>query len=213
MNTRLSKCALIFLCLPSSLLAAWSGVSLTIGDETIPALIENKQITLTPFTLNLQIEDKTSQGLRIGANIAKVSVELQGDALNLDAPGDAIGLYLYLPYQFNATFGLVSRFSFLYVGTTSADDEGVTLDYLTKSLSLGITLRLYNIRVLPSINARIIDGDYKDLTNNQSFRFKQKQTTYTRVQIDYFIEQYSFVRLTLNEHSEHTFMLSFSTIY
>jgi len=212
-NTLLSKLGLILLCLPSSLLAAWSGVSLSLGDETIPVTNGSEQLTLTPFRLNLQVEERTKQGLRIGAEIAKVGIQFDAETLNVEATGDALGVYFYLPYQFNASLGLVSRLSFSYVSTSSVNDLEVSVDYLTKSLSVGIALRLHNIRVIPSINARIINGDFRQLETNNSFSFEQKQITYSSVFIDYFVEKNSFVRLGINEHSDNTFQISFSTIY
>ncbi len=202
------------LLLPTSTLAAWSGISLFLGDETIPIINNSNEIlTLTPFKLGLAVEDRTDQGLRVGARIAKVGVKLANQSINNESSGDEVALYLYLPYQFNEFIGISSRLSISKLAANPDNESDTEVTYLTKKASLGMSFKWQNIRVMPSINAFSLDGDFKDSSNNVSFSFRQQQTVYSSLDIDYFVEQSSFIRVSITEHSEGTFSLSFSTIY
>lgn len=199
---------------PTPVLSAWTGISLILGDETIPVVNGSDALSFTPFKLSLAAEDKAAQGLlRVGVRISKVGVKFAGASINNESSGDEVALYLYLPYQFNEFIGVTSRISLSKMAGNSETESDTKVTYITKKASLGLSFQWQNIRILPAINALSLDGDFEDSSNNTFFSFQQRQTTYTSVEIDYFVEQNSFIRFSMTEHSAGTFSLSFSTIY
>ncbi len=210
----LNKLVIFLFYFPTPLLAAWSGVSLTVGDETIPVVSDTEQIRLTAFTLKLDVEDKTVKGLRIGANMSRVGVKTKSSSTNITSTGDALGLYVYYPYQFNDVVSIIGRFSFSLVDTIDDANDKAGVEYIEKSLSLGLALKWRDVRITTMINVRGLDGDFKDASNtNPSFSFRQESTRYVGLYFDYFIEKNSFIRLTVDENSDNTFRISFATIY
>ncbi len=208
--------SIILLCLlfaPGSLYALWSGVRLSLGDETIPVVSDAEALVLTPYVLTLEVEDKTAQGLRIGAGFSRIGVRLKGDAIKAESSGDALGLYLYFPYSLNHYVEVVSRLSLLLVDTLNDNSQGTGVEYLSKTLSIGLALKWHNMRLISALNVRSIEGDFVDNTEDIAFGFQQKNTRYTHFSFDYFVEKNSFVRLSLSEHSDNTFRIDFATIY
>jgi len=206
------RLGLLVLFFPTASLAAWTGIGLNFGDETIPIISANQALLLTPFTLSLEVEESTSQGLRIGAKLAKTGLEIEGLAQKIESASEAIGLYLYFPYEISSNFGINAKLSITKASTSLGETE-VGIDFLEKKGSLGVSIKWQAIRITPTINARSIKGDYRALTNADSFSFKQQQTVYNSLNVDYFVAQNSYVRFTVTEHSEGTFNLTFTTSY
>lgn len=205
---------LLWLFLPFQLFAGWSGVSFTLGDQTIPIQSTNNLDSLTPFILRLAVEDKTAQGLRIGISIAKVGLDLETTNLNNDTSSEAIALFFYYPYEFNEHLGLTGSLSIERVSASQENANDETIEYLSKTASLGLNIKWQNIRITPIINFINLEGDYNDPTgSNASFSFSHQHSQFTSLNIDYFVEESSFVRFNTSEHSDGTFIISFSTIY
>lgn len=213
MNMPLNK--LLYCCciLPTPLWGAWSGINFSIGDESTPIISNNNELTLTPFDLKLSIEDKTPTGLHIAASMAKSGVKVKGASTNIDTATNTLGLSLSLPFQFNDFIGITSRLSFAKSTAISEDDTQGELDYLTKKISLGLSLKWKNWRVIPTMNAFSIKGNFKHPNDTTAFNFTEKQAVYTSLSIDYFSKHNSFIRFFVTEHSDSTFRISFITKY
>ena len=209
----LNKLLLASLLLPTPLFAAWSGINFSIGDESIPIISNNAELTLTPFDLQLSVEDKTSNGLGIGAALGKNGVKVNGTSVNIDTATDTLGLYFYFPYQINDFIGITSRLSIAKSIATTNDDTKGEVNYLTKHLSLGLSLKWQNIRVIPTINAISINGDFKNPDDSNSLDFTENQSIYSSLNIDYFSVPNSFIRFSMTEHTDSTFRISFITKY
>ena len=192
---------------PNVSFAAWSGISLDIGDETIPVKLNHQTVNLTLSTIALTVEEKTSDGLKVGAKIGQSSVKIHSETIDVGV--GRLGLYLSFPHKINSHITFVNNLSIERLSTES--DENGALEWINKEISLGFAFRYKAIRVTPTINFRSSKIDfYKDL---QILNFKQANTQFKRYHFDYFVDKYSFIRLSFSEHSDATFLLSFTTAY
>jgi hypothetical protein len=199
--------------LPTPLLAAWTGISFSIGDETIPLINNTEELILTPFYLKLSTEEKISGELRFGAHVNKIEVDIKSNTQSINTAADTIGFYLYLPYQFNKNIGLISKVSITKALPNPTDEEEGEVSYLTKKITLGLSFRLLNWRITPSVTAFNLTGDFHNSDNTNTFDFNEKQTRYTSLSIDYLADRQNFVRFSVTEHSDKTFGISFISRY
>ena len=209
MNTHLNKLFALCLFIPTPLFAAWTGISFTLGDETIPLMSNSEELTLTPFQLSLAAEEKSIEGLRIGAHITKIELDINSATKTINAAADAIGVYLRLPFEVNQYIDIIPSISFTKtLANPNSELEG-DIDYLTKKASLGLRLKWGSWRLTPTISTVSINGDFINTTTNTSFRFSEKQARYNSINIDYRVEQKNYIRLSLTEHTDNTFSVSF----
>ena len=206
---------LILLCLYSSLANAfWTGVSLELGNYDSDWTFDSDTRAAQINTIDLQIEEKTTSELRVGASIGYIDLRLVADtvAQTKKFDGQYIGVFLRQPVRINDRFSLHGLLSFRYAsGSESGTDILNNIDWTESSIQLGLSLRLSSLRIMPFATYQDIDGDISDDAGTAIFEMDEASSR--GVRFDYFIEDSAFIRLQFISGGQAGGYLSFARRY
>ena len=185
----------------TTLKADWSGISASIEELESDWIFENNGRSARVSRLNLNFEEKTSGGLRVGANLGRLSARIS----NNDGPRETqkfdasyFGVYLRYPVPLGDHFALQSKLTYQYhSGSESSvdDEEDAEIDWREISFELGLSAKLANLRITPFAIYSDVSGDISGNTGTDSF--ESDAETSGGVSIDIFLEPTSFIRLRL----------------
>lgn len=194
----------------STLHARWTGVHFSLGDETIAVESATQNYTLKPYIIQLSVEDKTVNGLRIGANLGQSNSSIRNNSFSESAEAQILGVYVQYPYQINPNLGIFAGLDITKIFAPKDTDEG-TINWVAKKINTGISLTLKPFRLTTSINLRDIDGEFQHPTDG--FNFKQRELRYSKIDLDYQTDSTSYIRLSFTENDVNSFVITFSRVY
>lgn len=192
--------------------AAWSGMSLSIDEVENDWVFENNTRLADTTRLNLHFEEKTRNGMLVGANIGRLTTRISNktgarDTVKFDA--GYIGIYLGYPVSLSEHFVIHNQFGYQYhsgSGSTLLNDDSIT--WRDASLMAGISYRFKDIRIMPFAAASDISGDLEREEGTDTF--KNDEALSTGVSVDLFVDSSSFVRLQYSHGSGQSFSLRFA---
>lgn len=192
--------------------ASWTGIKLTIGDETIPIVDGDNALQLQPRILTIEVEQSSSSGVRIGATLGEQTSTITNGDSSLDVEADAAILGVYLRYRQSINDYLSIPLSLSINNTTSSGgDESTSIEWLEKKATLGLSLQWDKFRITSYLISRQLDGDYE--SPGSSFSFKTNSSATQGIDIDYFIETNDFIRFSTTKDADQTFQVSFARVF
>ena len=195
--------------------AAWSGLSLSI-DEIENDWVFEAGIRMADTTrLNLHFEEKTRNGMLVGANIGRLTTRISNktglrDTDKFDA--SYIGIYLGYPVLLSEDFVIHNQFGLQYhsgSGSTLSNNDSIA--WREASFLIGISYRFKDIRIMPFAVVGDINGDLEGAQGTDTF--ENDEVLSTGVSVDLFVDSSSFVRLKFSSGSEQSFSLRFAREY
>lgn len=208
-----TKLFVLLMLLPLQVLAnGWTGIAAFVGQQDSD-WIQASTLKLANIDFyGLRIEEKTEAELRVGARAGGFDLRLVDANSETNAEkytGQFITLYLRWPVTLtdNLRFHSTVRYQ-INLGTKTADLDGTEINWNTVSLDLGLGLQLGNLSIRPFVRLQTIDGD---ITSTEQTRiFKHSDTNNQGLTLDYFVEQYAYVRLQAITGNDTSMMLSFA---
>lgn len=195
--------------------AAWSGMSLSIDELEDDWKFEN-EIRLSDTTrLNLHFEEKTVNGILVGANIGRLTTRISnksGPANTEKFDASFIGLYLGYPFYLSEQLILHNRLGYQYhSGSRSVSTEEDKISWREASYLLGLSYRVSDLRIMPFITVSDISGDLERELNTDTF--ENDESISTGISLDLFVDPTSFIRLQYSQGSGHSFSIRFAREY
>ncbi len=176
--------------------ASWTGVAMQISnyDSNWKFAGDTREAQIS--TIDFQIEEKASTGLRVGANIGYMDLRLVADsaAATRKFDGEYISVYLRQPFRISDGISLHSGLSLRYSsGSESGEESDNGIDWIETVFELGLGLRLSMLRIMPFAAYHDIDGDISDDAGTSVFELDEQLSR--GIRFDYFVEDSAFVRL------------------
>jgi hypothetical protein len=202
---------LLVLVLPAAN-ASWSGMSLSIDEIENDWVFENTTRLADTTRLNLHFEEKTANGMLVGANIGRLTTRIsnKSGARNTEKfDASYIGIYLGYPVSLSNHFRLHNQLGYQYhSGSASALLNDDSIAWRDASFLIGISYRFKDIRIMPFAVASDISGDVEREAGTDTF--ENDKTLSTGVSVDLFVDSSSFIRLQFSSGSGQSFSLRFA---
>ena len=210
-----SLLAIIFSLDSTPAAAAWTGISVDIGETTTDLQFETAQRTMRSDSLSLQIEEKTATDLRVGFSVGVSDFR----TANKLPPGNAqkfegghLGFYLRLPVQLGEYFSLEGLFSYRYHSASSSKTSLPSeIEWHDSRLQIGLGAKFQALRVTPFIAYRSMRGDISNDSGTELF--DMVGNTSRGISFDYFIEPTAYIRFQLSRGDEDGGYLTFARMY
>lgn len=190
----------------------WTGISLSIDEIEDDWVFEDATRVSDTTRLNLHFEEKTSKGIRVGANIGRLTTRIS----NRSGPRETekfdagyIGLYLAYPLYLSEQLVWLNQAEYRYhsgSGTDPSTDDQISwreASYLT-----GVSYRIGDLRIMPFAVASDISGDLEREQSTDTF--ENDEAISTGLSLDLFVDRTSFVRLQFSRGSGQSFSLRFA---
>ncbi len=187
-------------------------MSLSIDEIEDDWVFENNTRLADITRLNLHFEERTANGMLVGANIGRLTTRISNKTGEKDTEKfDAgyVGIYLGYPISLGNHFRIHNRFGYLYhsgSGTTLLNDDRIS--WREASFMLGISYRFKDIRIMPFAVANDISGDIEREADTDTF--ENDEALSTGMGVDLFVDSTSFVRLQFSSGSGQSFSLRFA---
>ncbi|MCP4432612.1 MAG: hypothetical protein GY806_16690 [Gammaproteobacteria bacterium] len=192
--------------------AAWTGISLSIDEiENDWAFADNIRLADTT-RLNLHFEEKTRNGIHVGANIGQLTTRIR----NKSGPADTekfdashIGIYLGYPVSLGEHFVIHNQMGYqFHSGSSSAPTTDEQISWREASYLFGISYRFSDLRIMPFLVASDISGDLERADETDTF--ENDEAISTGLSFDIFVDSTSFVRLKFSSGTGQSFSLRFA---
>ena len=192
--------------------ASWSGISLSIDEIKNDWVFENNTRVVDTTRLNLQFEEKTANGMLVGANIGRLTTRISNktgarDTEKFDA--SYLGIYLGYPVSLSKQFSIHNQLGYQYHSGsryTLLNDDRIT--WRDASFMIGMSYRFKDVRIMPFAVVNDISGDLEREAGTDTFENDERLST--GVSVDVFVDSSSFVRLQLSSGSGQSFSLRFA---
>ncbi len=192
--------------------AAWSGISASINEIESIWLFENSERNASISRFNMHLEERTSYGLGVGANLGQSTTRLS----NISGPRNTVkfdasyfGVYLRYPMQLGEHFSLQSRLGYQYNSGTQYDsDDEDTIEWREIDFELSFAVRFGNARVTPFVVYSNVSGDISGDAGTDAF--ENDKDVSAGLSLDLFVEPTGFVRLRLTRGEQDAAALIFA---
>jgi hypothetical protein len=177
--------------------AEWSGISLNLGNTDVDWAFRDENREAQISEISFQIEDRTSSGLAVGANIGYMDLRVVADTdiATRKFDGQFVGIYLRQDYSITDNLSLHGIFGFRYSSGNESGDSDIDsdIDWTETGVELGIGFRFVNLRIMPFAAWSDVDGDISGEDGTSVFELEDPLTT--GIRFDLFVEPTAFVRL------------------
>lgn len=205
--------ALLLVLAVSTAEANWSGISLSIEEIEDDWVFENDTRLSDTTRVNLHFEERTSNGMLVGANIGRLATRISnktGEKNTEKFDAGYIGIYIGYPILLGDQFRIHNRFGYQYhsgSGSTLENDDRIT--WRDASFMVGLSYRYRDIRIMPFAVVSDISGDLEREATG-TVTFENDETLSTGLSLDLFVDSTSFIRLQLSRGSGTSFSLRFA---
>lgn len=192
--------------------AAWSGLSLSIDEIEDDWVFENAIRIADTTRLNLHFEEKTRNGMLVGANIGRLTTRISNKTGLRDTEkfnASYIGIYLGYPVLLSENSAIHNQLGYQYhsgSGATLLNEDNIT--WRDASFLIGVSYRFKDIRIMPFAVVSDISGDLEGEAGTDTF--ENDEALSTGVSFDLFVDSSSFVRLKFSSGSGQSFSLRFA---
>ncbi|MCP4493560.1 MAG: hypothetical protein GY820_40595 [Gammaproteobacteria bacterium] len=195
--------------------ADWAGLSASITEIESVWMLENSERNANITRLNLHLEERTSYGLGVGANLGQLTARLS----NINSPLNTVkfdanyfGVYLRYPVQLGEHFALQGRLGYQYHSGTQYDtDAGDTIAWREVDFELGLASSFDIVRITPFIVYSDVSGDISSDTGTDTF--SSGEAFSAGLSLDLFVEPTGFVRLRLTRGEQDAIAVVFAREY
>jgi hypothetical protein len=192
-----------------------TGVALKISDLDSDWDFSDGTRSAKSNSISLQIEERTTSGLTVGASIGYQSFRLDGDSTTSSTKFDAENLEIFLRQEFSlsestAIQGLVSYG--YYTGRETSDDDRADIDWSQVAAEIGVSFRVNNLEIMPFVGYLDVDGDITG-TEEGGGSFELEDPLIQGVNFDIYVEPTAFIRIRLQTGSLSGGYLSFERRY
>lgn len=195
-------------------LSAWTGISLSIDE--IESDWDFERITRVSDTtrLNLHVEEKTSKGLRVGANIGRLTTRISnisGSRNTEKFDASYIGVYIAYPLEITESLSLYNKIGFQYHAGSTIDadaDEDEQISWRDAEYIIGLSYRIGDFRIMPFAGINDISGDIEREASTDTF--ENSDSVSSGINLDLFIDSSSFVRFKFSDGAYRAFSLRFA---
>ncbi len=192
--------------------AVWTGISASINEVESVWLFESSERNASITRLNMHLEERTSYGLGVGANIGQLTARLS----NISGPQNTVkfdasyfGVYLRYPVPLGEHFLLQSRLGYQYnSGTQYGSDDEDAIEWREFDFELGFAARFGNVRVTPFVVYSNVSGDISGDTGTDTF--ENDEGVSAGLSFDLFVEPTGFMRLRLTRGEQDAAALIFA---
>ena len=191
--------AMVAILVSTAALAEITGISVSIEDYSTTWQFQSGQRTTDINQWNMNLEEKTTTGLRVGVNIGQMSIRIidqisPTNTQKLNA--SSLGLYLRLPLKLNDNLSVHGRLSYRFnSGTDSNDIDPGEIVWYETGVELGFSGRWRTIRITPFVDYRSVDGDISDSGGIELFGLVDDFSS--GIRLDYFVDSTAYIRLQL----------------
>lgn len=199
--------------------AAWTGIAAFAGQQESGWLLNGQAIDADSRLYGLQVEDRSSVGLYVGARVGKNSLRLE-NLINTSSiekyDVQSLSFYLRWPIPLTDTLSLHTSFNYQFnTGSQYEDDTDpeteTEIDWIETALEIGVSLRLGIISIRPFVEFRSINGE---ITTPASIRkIELKEDYNSGVLMDIYVERTAFVRLKATFSDSDSLFISFVREY
>ena len=194
--------------------AEWTGVAIEIGDLQADWEFSEGRREAKSNSISLQIEERTRNGLAVGAEIGYHSLRLDsargGESTKFEVQN--IGIYLRQDFPLSETVALEGLLSYGYfTGDENSEEDRAEIDWNEVSFELGVAIRLGNWRITPFASYTALDGDTSGVQDGGGFELEDPINT--GVRFDIFVENTAYISIKLQAGSQAGGYLSFVRRY
>lgn len=187
-------------------------MSLSIDEIENDWVFENNTRLADTTRLNLHFEEKTRNGMLVGANIGRLTTRISnktGDRNTDKFDAGYIGIYLGYPVSLSEHLVIHNQLGYQYhsgSGYTLLNDDSIT--WRDASFMVGLSYRFKDIRIMPFAVASDISGDLDREAGTDTF--ENDEAFSSGVSADLFVDSSSFVRLQFSSGAGQSFSLRFA---
>ena len=184
----------VWSCLFAGQAAAWSGIKLELSETDNLWEFRNGDRDTRISYINLQVEDKATTDLRVGADFGYMTLRVDAaDPADVDKfDAQYIGIYLRQPFAISQSISLHAMLSYRYHSGANNVDP-IDIDWSEVSLQLGASFRISNIDVAPFAAIYHVDGDISETGSTEIFEGSGESSQ--GIRFDYYVDPTAFVRL------------------
>ena len=200
---------------PAAVHADWTGITLDLANYDSAWEFDSDTRKAQISELSFNIEEKTDLDLRVGANIG-----VQDFRVISDIPGETRkynGEYISIFLRYPKTLGQrLTLHSLLSVGYHSGRESGTGMDRASYDwsefkLQIGLGIRLGNLRIMPFVSYKDIDGDISGENGTELFEMDTPDSR--GIRFDLFTEDTAYIRLEFIDGADAGGYLSFARRY
>ncbi len=192
--------------------AAWTGISLSIDEIESEWAFETSQRVSDTTRLNLHFEEKTANGIGVGANIGRLTTRLR----NASGPRNTekfdaayVGVYIHYPLAFGKHFVLHNRLGFQFHSGTTSDITSIDqIEWRDATYQIGLSARLADFRIMPFAVVSSVSGDIE--RENSTDTFENETALSSGLSMDLFVDSTSFVQFKFTRGGHDSFSLRFA---
>lgn len=200
---------------PMPALSDLTGIRAIVEESEIDLNFEDGQREARITRLGIEIEQKLQTGSYLGGSFGYlIDVNLRGDSDSESRGFDGEYLEVFLHHPFSVTDNLtfLTRLDYRYnSGNDNDEDDPAEVDWSEVGLQFGLRYRFSHFRLTPYARYNYLDGDVDADSGNESFDIDDPVTG--GIHLDYFTEETSFVRLSLESGGYSGFYLTFAAQY
>lgn len=192
--------------------AAWTGISFSIDEIKSDWLFENSRRVSDTTRLNLHVEEKTRNGIGIGANIGRLTTRIS----NTSGPKNTekfdasyVGVYVRYPLPIGEYFALHNQLGYqFHSGSTNEEISTDQIEWRDINYQIGLSAKFGNLRVMPFATISDVSGDIDRDASTDTFENQEEVTT--GLSLDMFLDPTSFVRFKFAGSGDEIFSLRFA---
>ncbi len=203
----------LLLWLPLQSAMAWTGIAAILGQSQEDWLFADGAQSAQHDFYGLSVEDRTRNGIRIGARAGQFDVRLSAHngAAAERFHGKSLGVYLRWPLALSSTIQLEPRVRYQYQLGQQALASRQQISWSEIRLQLAFRVQLGALSLRPFVAWRHIDGDIS--TALASRLFVQQQSGSYGLALDLYVEPGAYIRLQTRLGDQQAASIGFVRTY